>query len=106
MDIKAMTEVYFNESNRRRNESGMQTSLQRMVSKIIWSSPALYSHERCYPKMSVHQERSCFGFLSESSYDTGHQVANDDQVAHSHAETFDRNGCIEYDRGIGIGDLR
>lgn len=65
MDIKAITLVYFKESKRRKNESGMTTSLEnvRPETKSLYKR---YSHENRHPEMPINQKGDCFSPFIET----------------------------------------
>lgn len=56
--------------------------------------------------MAVDQEGHTTSVLAEASYNARHQVPNDYEIADSNPETLDGNCRIEYDGGVGVGDLR
>lgn len=66
----------------------------------------MHPHERCYPKLAINKERDLVSIVGQSSDDTRHQVANDDQIANANPEAFDCDGRVEHNRRIWVGDLR
>lgn len=117
MDINAMTLVYFKESKRRKNDSGITMSLwqERSAHARLQNHPTEQadvrslqkdSHECSNPKKPIHKKSHIPSILAEPPDNTGHEVANDNQIAHADPKTLDRDGGIEDNRRIGVRNLR
>ena len=104
IENNAITLVYFNESRRRRKESGIMISLYSSAF-VLFSFRSLAVHERCDPELAIHEKTDISGTWGESNHDPRHQIPNDDQIADSHAKALDRNRRIEQDRQVRICKL-
>ena len=55
--------------------------------------------------MPIDQEGRICSSRRKASHHSWHQIANDDQIADSHAKALDGDGGIEYDGQVRIGQL-
>ena len=108
IEIKATMLVYFRESKRLKNDKGMTINLGIKVSLLERSLLAIdiCSHESSHPEMSVNEKPYSSSIFTETSDNARHQVSDNDQIADSYPEAFDRNSGIKYHSSIGICDLR
>src|SRR5262245_39939297 len=103
MEQSAITLVYFRESRRRRNESGITISLQGSAGFILWGVEVV-EHECSDPELPVNQKRHAQA-RCKSLDQPRHQITNDDKIADGDAEAFDGNGGIKENREIWVGQL-
>ena len=81
--------------------------LKSVNDTIVYFTPEKRdAHESCHPEVTIHEEIMGRVAADKSLYNARHQVANDDQVADTHTKTFDRDGGIEDDGSIRVGQLR
>lgn len=62
-------------------------------------------HEAGNPEVTIDEKADSTCTLTEALNDPGHQIPNDDQIANTNPEALDSYCRIEYDGGIGVGDL-
>lgn len=55
--------------------------------------------------MTVNKKANPGSILTEALDDSRHEITNDDQITHSDSKALDSDCSIEYDSGVGIGNL-
>ena len=102
--------VYFKESNRRRYERGITINLfcEQYSQYDVQSGVQLHvnPHKSSHPEVPIHKVIMGWVATHKALNDPRHEVTDDDEIADSDTETFDRNGRIKNYRSVGIGQLR